>query len=397
MERPPQTKRSSLKLLLPSALLIAAACGGRQVPPQTHQTTAAPRQRPEVVLVVERSLLQPASAAGREVGARALAPPSRPRPVGERLAELLEIATEQFRDYEFQEALRTLAEGQALAEAEATSPTDFERLHQILLLRMVCELVLDRRDQAAMLARAAAALGDLSPTDERHLPPDPRALYLEARAIIDAEPRAPLRVTSDPADAQVLLDGEYLGQTPLTHEASSGSHHLLIESYGYEPHRQTVDLAPSGTVVEAALELASEDTALTQVMSSSLESLSSSSRAALREVLGATLLIRIEQREFGVFTTAVELDSGQVQREEVAFEEQEPSRALITLLQGFVQEPEQAEQLEQAEAETSRGQRILRSPWLWSGVGLALAAAVASIVTVSVYEPPPRVVLTPNP
>jgi hypothetical protein len=60
---------------------------------------------------------------------------------------------------------------------------------------------------------------------------------------------------SDPAGADVTLDGKYMGSTPSTVRLTSGDHTVLIEKAGYKPWQRTVTVNPGGIVsIDAALE-----------------------------------------------------------------------------------------------------------------------------------------------
>jgi len=46
----------------------------------------------------------------------------------------------------------------------------------------------------------------------------------------------------------------------------------------------------------------------------------------------------------------------------------------------------------------SRRERVLRSPWLWAGIGLVLAGGLATVIgVVATQETDPQVILTPDP
>ena len=64
----------------------------------------------------------------------------------------------------------------------------------------------------------------------------------------------PLTVSSDPPGAQVYLDGEMIGMTPLTvADVSPGEHTLLITLDGYTDFSQVVTISGEGNIVSAAL------------------------------------------------------------------------------------------------------------------------------------------------
>jgi|MTBAKMStandDraft_1061839.scaffolds.fasta_scaffold13281_4 hypothetical protein len=64
----------------------------------------------------------------------------------------------------------------------------------------------------------------------------------------------PLTVSSDPTGAQVYLDGQMIGMTPLTvADVSPGEHTLLITMDGYTDFSQTITITAEGSIVSAAL------------------------------------------------------------------------------------------------------------------------------------------------
>ena len=83
---------------------------------------------------------------------------------------------------------------------------------------------------------------------ERAEPERPRARPLTATT-------GELRVTSDPAGAQVLLDGRRIGTTPLSIEGvRPGQHAVTVERTGYESVARPVTIRPGG-VFETVVDL----------------------------------------------------------------------------------------------------------------------------------------------
>ena len=63
-----------------------------------------------------------------------------------------------------------------------------------------------------------------------------------------APQNATLDVRSDPSGAQVYLDGDYLGRTPLIVSVSPGRHQVEVRKAGYAPYRASVRVAPGERV-----------------------------------------------------------------------------------------------------------------------------------------------------
>lgn len=70
-----------------------------------------------------------------------------------------------------------------------------------------------------------------------------------------SRPRGRLRVTSQPADAEVYLDKRRLGRTPLSHSAWAGPHELELRLPGHLPHQRSLSI-PEASQGNAAVEVA---------------------------------------------------------------------------------------------------------------------------------------------
>lgn len=63
-----------------------------------------------------------------------------------------------------------------------------------------------------------------------------------------------LAVRSSPSDAEVYVDGEFVGYSPVNFGTRPGRHEVRVERQGYETFRQTVNLRPGSTTsVDARL------------------------------------------------------------------------------------------------------------------------------------------------
>lgn len=56
-----------------------------------------------------------------------------------------------------------------------------------------------------------------------------------------------IRVNSNPAGADVFVDGRFVGTTPVSYGARAGNREVLIEASGYESFRRVVNLGGGGT------------------------------------------------------------------------------------------------------------------------------------------------------
>lgn len=66
-----------------------------------------------------------------------------------------------------------------------------------------------------------------------------------------AAAEAPLTIASDPAGAQVYLDGSFVGQTPLNLAAAPGSHRIRVTKTGYLENSRIVTVGGTRTRLSA--------------------------------------------------------------------------------------------------------------------------------------------------
>jgi PEGA domain len=86
---------------------------------------------------------------------------------------------------------------------------------------------------------------------------DSSLLIMEANSAAVKKPAKASSVTfeSNPAGADVYIDGNFVGDTPLTVAASAGFHTISIRQWGYQTWRRTLTLAARGKIsVDAILQ-----------------------------------------------------------------------------------------------------------------------------------------------
>jgi tetratricopeptide (TPR) repeat protein len=115
------------------------------------------------------------------------------------------------------------------------------------------------------LARALERAGrpkDAITAYERYLALAPQAADApQVRVVVDslrrrvASARSALRIYSEPAGAEILVDGAVVGPAPVTHTLPPGPHGIIARLPGYSDAAQSVDL-PSGEEATLTLTLA---------------------------------------------------------------------------------------------------------------------------------------------
>jgi hypothetical protein len=62
-----------------------------------------------------------------------------------------------------------------------------------------------------------------------------------------------LNVSSNPGNASVTVDGNYVGSTPISLKITAGKHALLVDQTNYSESAQQLDVSPEGLTIFAAL------------------------------------------------------------------------------------------------------------------------------------------------
>lgn len=65
--------------------------------------------------------------------------------------------------------------------------------------------------------------------------------------------KAEVVVKTEPPDADVFLDGELIGKSPVSTLTDQGSHTIRIEKFGYRPVEEIIEVGPLGTIVSYTL------------------------------------------------------------------------------------------------------------------------------------------------
>ncbi len=81
-----------------------------------------------------------------------------------------------------------------------------------------------------------------------------------ARSTATPDPPAPiakrgeLKVTAKPSDANVVIDGRFVGVTPIDHlDLEVGKHSVVLDAFGFQPYAGTLGIEPHGVLNLAVL------------------------------------------------------------------------------------------------------------------------------------------------
>ncbi|CAN5140704.1 hypothetical protein BH11MYX1_BH11MYX1_49780 [soil metagenome] len=81
-----------------------------------------------------------------------------------------------------------------------------------------------------------------------------------ARSTAPAEPSVPrsqrgeLKVTAKPSDANVVIDGRFVGVTPIDHlDLEPGKHSVVLDAFGFQPYAGTLGIEERGVLNLAVL------------------------------------------------------------------------------------------------------------------------------------------------
>lgn len=69
---------------------------------------------------------------------------------------------------------------------------------------------------------------------------------------------AQLRISSTPSDADIEIDGNFVGNTPSTVGVAAGQHQLVVRKSGYKPWEKKIAVSSGQAKVDAVLEVESK-------------------------------------------------------------------------------------------------------------------------------------------
>lgn len=182
-------------------------------------------------------------------------------PLDPRLAqarEALARGEEQYLSFRFEPAATTLADaadGYSALIGTLTSD-QLQQLYRALLLQGLCWIEAKKKDKARQaFARLIVIRPDFEP-DPSQVSPGARELFRQALSEVRGAGVATLEVRSEPAGAQVVLDGLPRGSTPIAISSlPAGHHHVRLSRAGFQPFDRELELRPPGqTLSDAALE-----------------------------------------------------------------------------------------------------------------------------------------------
>ena len=79
-----------------------------------------------------------------------------------------------------------------------------------------------------------------------------------ASAVAAPDSGAQLRISSTPADADIEIDGNFVGNTPSTVGVAAGQHQLVVKKSGYKPWEKKIAVSSGQVKVDAVLEAESK-------------------------------------------------------------------------------------------------------------------------------------------
>jgi hypothetical protein len=169
-----------------------------------------------------------------------------------RLEELLRAAEADFLALKFDGTTARLDEAGKIIERLPPSGRHEAAYVRVQLLHgRVAQARGDAR-AAEAFARAGAAAVDVE-LDEADYPPAVRKAYKAARAVARAQPRRAVELASEPAGAEIEVNGQLAGRTPAKLSLPPGRCFLSLTRAGFKPHvaacpseRTSIALEPAG-------------------------------------------------------------------------------------------------------------------------------------------------------
>jgi hypothetical protein len=169
-----------------------------------------------------------------------------------RLDELVRAAEADFLALKFADATARVDEAAKLIDALPPSVRHEAAYVRVQLLQGRIGQARGDARAADAFARAAEAAVDVE-LDEADYPPVVRKAYKAARAVVRARTRRTVELASEPAGAEIEVNGQLAGRTPAKLALPPGRCFLSLTRAGFRPHlavcpadRTTVTLEPAG-------------------------------------------------------------------------------------------------------------------------------------------------------
>lgn len=169
----------------------------------------------------------------------------------ERARSLAATGRARYRELSFEEAARSLAAARDAYDRVLTSLPDVDELIEVRL--DLAQTLLDANLGPAADAelRAVARLRPVLELDPARRPPPLLEALARARAGVNLEPAARLRLEAEPP-ATAIVDGSARGATPLELRLPAGEHVVRLRAPGHVDHVTRLVLPASGQVVHRA-------------------------------------------------------------------------------------------------------------------------------------------------
>ena len=179
-------------------------------------------------------------------------PESRAAADGERrVAELLRAAEADFLALRFDAATARLDECAKILDGLPPSVRHEPAFVRLQLLRGRVAEARGGAGAAEAFARAAEAAVDVE-LDEADYPPRVRQAFAAARAAVRARPRTQVELTSEPAGAEIEVNGQLAGRTPARVALPQGRCFLSVTRAGYKPHLAACPSQPAAIPLQPA-------------------------------------------------------------------------------------------------------------------------------------------------
>ena len=228
----------------------ADARGGGVVPLVGEPAAALPAAAPRVLVCVPKgsAALEPQverafswaslTTISPDNVARRFPPSASSRAVAEderRLDEHVRAAEADFLALKFDAATARLDESAKIIDRLPPSVRHEAAYVRVQLLQGRIAQARGDAHAADAFARAAEAAADVE-LDEADYPPAVRKAYKAARAAVRARPRRTVELASEPAGAEVEVNGQLAGRTPAKLTLPAGRCFLSVTRAGFKPH-----------------------------------------------------------------------------------------------------------------------------------------------------------------
>ncbi len=317
--------------------------------------------------------------------------------------KMTEKGKELLSNLEVEEGVKAIAEGVKMREQSFhvfyNDPNELEAHAWLLADLAVAYYMAGDEDKTRKSLLQAFLLHATMEFDEKRFPPQMKQLFGESRFLADEMGTGDVYIETQPAGAEVRVNGKLIGHSPTTARGlGTGENLITVSLVGYMTHTQRVSVQGGGESTQVTMDLAPLEASPIPALQEGLAAASNGGAAPNLATLSKTLklpvifLASVAGEDDMITVTLFAYDGrkkklvGKVSGSISALDPEPECRELINTIMGSLSmAPVRKPKVAQEEQGEPWFKKFRQSKWFWPAVGIAAGAVVAAGTTVGIY------------